>query len=494
MKNKHFITLGLLVSSFGPAAVAQKSYDISPIKLQNHSSKEETMPVYSKAHGKLYFTRIFDQNNIGGETGGHDIYSVQVSNNKFGTLSHDFPALNTLGNNAVVGTSVQGDTIFLLGSYDERWDYMQGLSYAVNEDGAWSEPKQLKIKGFNPKSFIYGMYVHPTGKVLVLSMENRKSVGQEDLYICLREKPNVFGKPIHLATNINTSGAEFAPFLSADQQTLYFSSTGLPGKGDADIFKVTRKGDSWTDWTDPEALPEPVNSDKFDAYYNEDESGKFFFMASNRSNEYTRLYTGKVSEQEKLLAKQEPKQKFEKFVDSTPMQPADSADVEETTKITENKKVETLQPTKSKQVEKAVAIKEEVKKPIKKQVKTTTKAVEKAKAEVKSTPGTFNVASFEYNNWQLNSKSKKLIEEFMLKNPKRDTKIEVIGYADNKGSERNNILVSKRRAQAVARMLMDKGYANANIKVTAKGSQNPIASNLNETDRAKNRRVEIVVR
>lgn len=479
MKNKHFITLGLFVSSFGPAAVAQRSYDISPIKLQNHSSKEETMPVYSKAHGKLYFTRIFDQNNIGGETGGHDIYSVQVSNNKFGTLNHDFPALNTLGNNAVVGTSLQGDTIFLLGSYDERWDYMQGLSYAVKEDGIWSEPKQIKIKGFNPKSFIYGMYVHPTGKVLVLSMENRKSIGQEDLYICLREKQNVFGKPIHLATNINTTGAEFAPFLSADQKTLYFSSTGLPGKGDADIFKVTRKGDSWTEWTEPEALPEPVNSDKFDAYYNEDESGKFFFMASNRSNEYTRLYSGKVSEQEKLIAK---KEKLKTFVDSKPIQ---QADTEQTTKDLE-KKVKVLKPIEKKEVEKVIAIKEEVKSPLKKEVKT--------KVEEKSTPGSFNVASFEYNNWQLNTKSKKLIEEFMLKNPSRNAKIEVIGHADNNGSERNNILVSKRRAQAVARMLMDKGYANANIKVTAKGSKNPIASNQNETGRAQNRRVEIIVK
>ncbi|MBK6986068.1 MAG: PD40 domain-containing protein [Bacteroidetes bacterium] len=47
-------------------------------------------------------------------------------------------------------------------------------------------------------------------------------------------------KPVNLGFDINTSGDEVFPSIRKDG-TLYFSSNGLPGFGDLDIFQQNIK-------------------------------------------------------------------------------------------------------------------------------------------------------------------------------------------------------------------------------------------------------------
>ncbi len=69
----------------------------------------------------------------------------------------------------------------------------------------------------------------------------------------------------------------------------------------------------------------------------------------------------------------------------------------------------------------------------------------------------------------------------------------VYGHSDNVGAAQYNQSLSQRRADAIARVLMD-GEFPAN-RITAKGlaASVPIATNATEEGRAKNRRVVIVV-
>ena len=68
----------------------------------------------------------------------------------------------------------------------------------------------------------------------------------------------------------------------------------------------------------------------------------------------------------------------------------------------------------------------------------------------------------------------------------------VEGYTDNIGTEEYNEELSFRRAMEVARVIAAKGYPNE-IRVSAKGASNPIASNTTEKGRAQNRRVDVVL-
>ena len=65
------------------------------------------------------------------------------------------------------------------------------------------------------------------------------------------------------------------------------------------------------------------------------------------------------------------------------------------------------------------------------------------------------------------------------------------GYTDNRGSEKKNKELSKKRAESLKNKLMLLGIDEHKIIIKAGGEQNPIADNTTELGRAQNRRVEI---
>ncbi|PRE67864.1 OmpA family protein [Burkholderia multivorans] len=71
------------------------------------------------------------------------------------------------------------------------------------------------------------------------------------------------------------------------------------------------------------------------------------------------------------------------------------------------------------------------------------------------------------------------------------TQVSVTGYTDSVGSDASNLALSKRRAQAVAAYLQQRGLQARSLTVTGRGSADPIASNATAEGRATNRRVEI---
>ena len=80
----------------------------------------------------------------------------------------------------------------------------------------------------------------------------------------------------------------------------------------------------------------------------------------------------------------------------------------------------------------------------------------------------------------------------LLKYP--NSRIEVIGHTDNTGSAAYNQDLSQRRAVAVASVLRESGVPGGRVAAYGRGEDQPIASNLTPDGRAKNRRVEIIIR
>ncbi len=83
------------------------------------------------------------------------------------------------------------------------------------------------------------------------------------------------------------------------------------------------------------------------------------------------------------------------------------------------------------------------------------------------------------------------IAETLKKSP--EVIIEIVGYTDNIGDPRLNKGLSNFRAKAVANYLFNKGANPNNIRVLGKGDTDPLAPNDTEENRAKNRRVEMVL-
>jgi OmpA-OmpF porin, OOP family len=79
----------------------------------------------------------------------------------------------------------------------------------------------------------------------------------------------------------------------------------------------------------------------------------------------------------------------------------------------------------------------------------------------------------------------------MEENP--SMKIRVEGHTDNRGDAPKNKILSLDRAMAVRNYLVSKGIESDRIEFTGYGDTKPLNDNLNEADRHKNRRVEIVI-
>ncbi len=74
-----------------------------------------------------------------------------------------------------------------------------------------------------------------------------------------------------------------------------------------------------------------------------------------------------------------------------------------------------------------------------------------------------------------------------------DTQVRVIGHTDNTGAASYNLALSKKRAASVAGVLSQNGVDSGRVLALGAGEDEPVASNLDETGRAQNRRVEIVI-
>ncbi|MGV6860388.1 MAG: OmpA family protein [Putridiphycobacter sp.] len=83
------------------------------------------------------------------------------------------------------------------------------------------------------------------------------------------------------------------------------------------------------------------------------------------------------------------------------------------------------------------------------------------------------------------------LAELLIQKP--DWRIKVAGHTDSQGAAQNNLILSKKRAEAVKEFLMSRGVTEDRIIVQYFGETQPIADNDTPEGRQKNRRVEMEI-
>ena len=84
------------------------------------------------------------------------------------------------------------------------------------------------------------------------------------------------------------------------------------------------------------------------------------------------------------------------------------------------------------------------------------------------------------------------VTDLLLRN-RSIARVEVQGHTDNSGTEATNRELSERRAQAVREWLVKAGVEDERLSATGYGSTRPLAPNITQQNRARNRRVELVI-
>jgi OmpA-OmpF porin, OOP family len=195
----------------------------------------------------------------------------------------DYP-FNTAFYNAVFWISPDNNKLLIRNAFDEGKLVGNGVSICVKQsDGSWGKPQMLIIKNYEyyDKGLSSGATMSNDEQVLLLYMSEAQGSTLTNIYICFLQSDGTWSEPESISKKINYyECAQMAPFLAADNLTLYFSSDRLDGLGNQDIWMTRRLDDSWKKWSVPVNLGDTVNTQNFEAFFAVETSGAYAYMSS----------------------------------------------------------------------------------------------------------------------------------------------------------------------------------------------------------------------
>jgi outer membrane protein OmpA-like peptidoglycan-associated protein len=251
-----------------------------------NSSAEETTPIISSNGKELYFVRTFFSENTGGSND-QDIWKSEKNKNGDWSEAENIVELNNERNNGLLSLNAANKTAYLTNSYDKKNKFPIGISSSLlDHNGDWRKPKAIDInlEDFNQTNF--GFSVSGDQKTMIISGQTKNTKNGEDLFLSTQQN-GTWSKPIRLNDKINSNLNEISPFLTEKGDTLYFSSNGLEGFGNYDIFYSTWSKET-NEWSNPVNLGGVINSAGFDAYFIK--NGNEMYWSSNRNSKDSDIY------------------------------------------------------------------------------------------------------------------------------------------------------------------------------------------------------------
>ncbi len=489
---------------------------------KNVNSEYSDMNALLSPDGKtLYFSRQNHPENSGGVKDREDIWYSELGADGKWTLAKN--AGSTLNNaypnfvNSVTSATPDGKAVVLVlgNEYKDDGKMTAGVSISNNIGGKWTKPRALHIKNDYNYSDRAHYFLANTQKVLIMSVDREDTRGGRDLYVSFSETDSVWSEPLNLGSVVNTAGEEGTPFLSADNQTLYYSSNGFSGYGGNDIYMTKRLDDTWTKWSDPQNMGPEINSKTDDMFFNIPVTSDYAYFSRAVTPENFDIYRVKMP----LFKNPEPIVVVKgNLVDAKTGKPLSAKIIYE--RLPDGKEVGVTysEPIKGeyeihlpggeqygfraqakdhisenrsldlRNFKNPGTLKEDVKlQPINMETILVAKIEENATI-------TLNNIFFDFDQSILKSESfPELNRIVILMGEKPTMQVEIAGHTDPIGTEEYNLALSERRARAVANYLIEKGITNRRISVVFFGESKLIDLNRTREGFAKNRRVEFKI-
>ncbi|MFS1463918.1 OmpA family protein [Vibrio lentus] len=120
--------------------------------------------------------------------------------------------------------------------------------------------------------------------------------------------------------------------------------------------------------------------------------------------------------------------------------------------------------------------------------------VEEETVVIKAQTESYSQEMFATNSTELSTDGKTALEplvEVLRTYPQ--SSVNVVGHTDSTGAAEYNMMISKKRAAAVAAHIEEQGIDAERISVSGEGEENPVASNDTAEGRAQNRRVDVTI-
>lgn len=501
------------ISSDAAPVEAKINFVASQLKAQRenlgkaiNSKGQEIAPIIAPDGKTLYFTRNNFEGNIGSPSRQDVWYSTLNDQGQWADAVNIGPPINNTGENAATSISADGKTLYLINEYRPDGSMYFGFSHSFKTKSGWGFPRTLRITNLVKTAKTLEVTVSPFENVLIMSVEGLDSEGGKDLYISFLQKDNTWSEPRNLGSVINTADTEGTPFLALDNKTLYFSSQGHAGYGEGDLFLTRRLDDTWLNWSTPENLGPAVNSPLWDAFINIPATGDYaYFSASDKVLGQEDIFRIRMTPEIKPDPVAVVSGSILEAETNKPVKSDIAADIKSsnTPFATASFDPETgeyrlILPLK--EIYRITAsgngffpVSEEMDLSAETTFRTIRKNIYlqpiKAGQQIRLSNTMFSQSSAEVIPSSFAELDK--IAETMKTYPTMEILLE--GHTDNQGEVQKNVKLSADRVEQVKKYLLSKGIDGKRIQTKAWGPARPIASNLTEQTRQKNRRVEFTI-
>ena len=374
---------------------------------------------------------------------------------------------------------------------------------SVYTPSGWSEQENLG-DSINTDFWESSPAISPDKRALYFSSTRPGGYGGADLYVSYLKPNGRWTEAVNMGPTINTAGDEMAPFIHADNQTLYFTSDGLPGYGGSDLFVLKKLPNG--QWGIPENMGYPINTienegslavaaDGYTAYYasdREDSRGGldiYSFTLPTHARPFKTIYVkGVVTD---LISKKGLPANLE-LTDNASGTLINKVQTDELghyfITLPEGKDY-TFTVNRKGYLFYSSAYALSGAAPDSTYVNNI--ALEPIKL---ATSFVFTQVLFDNNSFALLPASlpelNKLLQ-ILEENPSMH--IQISGYTDNIGKASDNLILSTNRAKSIVNYLSGKGIATERLSYKGFGSTEPIATNETAAGRALNRRTSFTI-
>lgn len=416
-------------------------------------------------------------------------------------------AINSTANEGAAAISGDGKTLVFTSCNrpDSQGDCDLYISFRTGND--WSKPKNIGSP-VNTKAWESQPSLSADGRTLYFTSTRGGGIGKEDIWVTKLNDDGSWQTPVNLGPTVNSSERDMAPFIHGSGSTLYFVSDGHLGLGGLDVFMTSLDGQM--QWQTPKNLGYPLNThaDEGSLFISPDNSIGFysrqegaatgniriklfgFEVPAEWKSSLTSTYAqGRVFSESTRKPLESVVQVYDLETDSLMQQvKSDKLTGEYTAVLSEGKQYAfyvnatgymmnslNFDYTSSKALS-PVAL-DVYLKPI------------KAGAAV-----VLNNLFFDTGKYDLNKNSRTELNKLIrFMNQNSELRIEISGHTDDVGSDKDNQLLSERRAKAVADYLTSNGVSGQRLRSKGYGKTKPVKPNTSDENRQLNRRIEMTI-
>jgi hypothetical protein len=239
-----------------------------------NTAESEYFPTLPIDGSELIFTRRLNNFN-------EDFFSSTRIGSNWDPAMRLTGEINTPQNEGAQNISQDGKWLVFTGCNRPDGLGSCDLYISYRTEKGWSEAINLG-KNINTDQWESQPCLSPDKRDLYFTSRRPGGLGGSDIYVAHMQANGRWSEAENLGNGINTVGDEASPFIHADNQTLYFTSTGLQGYGDEDLFLVRKGADG--KWGKPENLGYPINTINHEGTLFIAADGQTAYYASDKSD------------------------------------------------------------------------------------------------------------------------------------------------------------------------------------------------------------------